>query len=278
VGSATERLAAANVENAGAEARWLAERAGGFDAAELILALDEPVSVRSATHLHQMLERRLRGEPLQYVLGRWPFRTIELYVDHRVLIPRPETEVLADHVLRECDRLSATRVADLGTGSGALVTAIVAERTGIEVWGTDVSEDALDVARANLSGLGRRAINARLAAGEWFEALPAELRGTFDVIVSNPPYVAGHEMDDLPDDVRRWEPHVALTSGPTGYEDLEHIIDEAPRWLASPGSLLLELAPHQAKRAEHRARRAGFPAVTTWPDLTGRTRILQARR
>jgi release factor glutamine methyltransferase len=277
VAGATERLAAAGVENAAQEARWIAERAGGFDAAELITELDSPVTVRSATFFHQMLDRRAGGEPLQYVVGRWAFRTLELYVDRRVLVPRPETEVLAGQALDECDRLGARLAVDLGTGSGAIALALAAERTGLTVWGTDVSEDALAVARANLAGLGRAATRVRLAAGEWFAALPDDLRGQVDVLVSNPPYVAEHEVPDLPDDVREWEPREALVSGPTGMEDIEHIVAEAPAWLARPGSLLIELAPHQADPAAKLARAAGFPAVTVWPDLTGRDRILLAR-
>ena len=278
VAAATSRLVAAGLENAAQEARWIAERAGGFDAAELITELDRPATVRSATYFHQMLDRRAGGEPLQYVLGRWAFRTLELYVDRRVLVPRPETEVLAGQALDECDRLGARLAVDLGTGSGAIALALAAERTGLTVWGTDASEEALAVARANLAGLGRPATRVRLAAGEWFAALPADLRGRIDVLVSNPPYVAEHEVPDLPDDVRRWEPRQALVSGPTGLEDIEHIVAEAPAWLARPGSLLIELAPHQAAPAARLARAAGFPAVTVWPDLTGRDRILLARR
>jgi release factor glutamine methyltransferase len=278
VAVATRRLSGAGVDNAAQEARWIAERAGGFDAAERLTELDSPVTVRSATFFHQMLDRRAGGEPLQYVLGRWAFRTLELYVDRRVLVPRPETEVLTSHALDECDRLGAGLAVDLGTGSGAIALALAAERVGLTVWGTDASEDALAVARANLSGLGRAATRVRLAAGEWFAALPGELRGQVDVLVSNPPYVAEHEEPDLPDDVREWEPRQALVAGPTGLEDIEQIVAEAPAWLARPGSLLLELAPHQADPAAKLARAAGFPAVTIWPDLTGRDRILLARR
>jgi release factor glutamine methyltransferase len=278
VALASQRLAGAGIDNAAQEARWIAERAGGFDAAELIAELDSPATVRSTTFFHQMLDRRAGGEPLQYVLGRWAFRTLELYVDRRVLVPRPETEVLAGQALDECDRLGAELAVDLGTGSGAIALALAAERTGLTVWGTDVSEDALAVARANLAGLGRAATRVRLAAGEWFAALPDDLRGRIDVLVTNPPYVAEHEVPDLPDDVREWEPRQALVSGPTGMEDIERIVADAPAWLARPGSLLLELAPNQADPAAKLARAAGFPAVTIWPDLTGRDRILLARR
>lgn len=266
-------------DNAQQEARWLVERASGFDAAELQRELDTPATVRTATHLHQMLERRVAGEPLQYVLGRWGFRTLDLYVDRRVLIPRPETEVLAEVALAECDRLGAQVAVDLGTGSGALALALAAERPKLEVWGTDASAEALAVASANLAGQGRMvATRVRLLEGDWFAALPIDLRGRIDVIVTNPPYVAEHEMPELPADVRDWEPELALVSGgPTGLDDVAAIVAEAPGWLARPGSLLVEMAPHQADAARDLARSAGFTSVSVWPDLTGRDRILQAR-
>jgi release factor glutamine methyltransferase len=274
---AADRLRSAGLDNADGEARWLVEQASGLTAGELTVALDRPASVRAAAHLHGMVERRVAGEPLQYALGRWAFRTLDLLVDRRVLIPRPETEVLAGMALDECRRLDASLAVDLGTGSGALALALAAERPGLEVWGTDASGEALAVARANLAGLDR-ATRVRLAHGDWFAALPDALAGRVDVVVANPPYVSEAEMADLPDEVRAWEPHHALCSGPTGLEDIDRIVDEAPRWLSRPGSLLVELAPHQARRARARALAAGFPAVSVWPDLAGRDRILLARR
>ncbi|HET6832404.1 MAG TPA: peptide chain release factor N(5)-glutamine methyltransferase [Acidimicrobiales bacterium] len=274
---ATHRLAAAGFENAEQEARWLVQQASGLEGAELTLGLDEPASLRNATFFYDMLERRLRGEPLQYVLGRWGFRVLDLYVDDRVLIPRPETEALTQMALEECRRLEARLAVDLGTGSGAIALALAVEWTGIEVWATDVSPDALAVARANVAGMGRIGAAVRLAEGSWYEALPAELAGAVDVIVSNPPYVAEYEVEDLPDEVRAWEPLAALVSGPTGLEAIERIVAEAPLWLAHPGSLLVEIAPHQAAEAEALARAAGFGSAAVWPDLTGRDRILLAR-
>jgi release factor glutamine methyltransferase len=194
-----------------------------------------------------------------------------------VLIPRPETEVLAGMALDECRRLDASRAVDLGTGSGALALALAVERPGLEVWGTDVSSDALAVARANLAGLGRAGRHVRLTDGAWFDALPPELAGCIDVIVTNPPYVADGEIVDLPAEVRDWEPHQALFSGPRGLEDIEHIVAESPRWLTRPGSLLVELAPHQARHTVRMALAAGFATAAAWPDLTGRDRIVVAR-
>ncbi len=273
----TARLRAAGVDNATQEARWLLERATGFTAAELAVGLDRPSTERGATHLDAMVRRREAGEPLQYALGRWAFRSLDLVVDHRVLIPRPETEVLAEMTLDECRRLDAHIAVDLGTGSGALALALASERPGLEVWGTDISADALEVARANLAELGRAATRVRLSEGAWFDALPADLAGRIDVIVANPPYVADDEIVDLPTEVRDWEPHVALFSGPSGLEDVDHIVARAPAWLARPGALLVEMAPHQTREAQRLARSVGFASVTVWPDLTGRDRIVLAR-
>jgi release factor glutamine methyltransferase len=274
---AASRLAAAGIENAEQEARWLVQRASGLEGVGLIVGLEEPASLRNATFFYDMLERRLRGEPLQYVLGRWGFRVLDLFIDDRVLIPRPETEALTQMALEECRRLDARLAVDLGTGSGAIALALAVEWTGIEVWATDVSPDALAVARANVAGIGRIGAAVRLAEGSWYEALPAELGGAVDVIVSNPPYVADFEVEDLPDEVRAWEPVEALVSGPTGLEAIERIVAKAPLWLAHPGSLLVEIAPRQAAEAQALARAAGFGSAAVWPDLTGRDRILLAR-
>jgi release factor glutamine methyltransferase len=271
------KLNGGDVDNPAQEARWIAEQAGGFTASELVLALDERVTERCGTHFHLMLERRLAGEPLQYVLGRWGFRKLDLFLDRRVLIPRPETEALVESALAECDRLGAELAVDLGTGSGAIALALAFERVGLQVWATDASSDALDVARANLAGLGRAATRVRLAEGSWFAALPEDLRGRIDVVVTNPPYVIDAEMDELPDEVRGWEPEMALASGAQGLDDIELILAEAPSWLTRPGALLLEIDPRQASAVQRLARRAGFTSATVWPDLTGRDRIVQAR-
>jgi release factor glutamine methyltransferase len=272
-----DRLARAGIDNAEQEARWLVQRASGLEGADLIVGLEEPAALGDATFFYDMLERRLRGEPLQYVLGSWGFRVLDLQVDNRVLIPRPETEALTQMALEECRRLDARRAVDLGTGSGAIALALAVEWTGIEVWATDISPDALAVAETNVVALGRIGEAVRLAQGSWYDALPAELAGAIDVIVSNPPYVAELEVEDLPDGVRAWEPLDALVSGPTGLEAIERIVADAPLWLAQPGSLVVEIAPHQAIEAGAMARAAGFGSAAVWPDLTGRDRILLAR-
>jgi release factor glutamine methyltransferase len=277
---ARARLAGAGVGNAAQEARWLVADvagAGGLDRTALATGLDRPAGPDEAAALAALVERRAAGEPLQYVLGRWDFRRIDVAVDRRVLIPRPETEVLAGLALDEVDRLGARLAVDLGTGSGALALALAAERPGLEVAATDRSPDALAVARANRDRLGL-ADRVRLLAGSWFDPLPAGWLGRVDLIVANPPYVSEAEMADLPAEVRDWEPRGALCAGPTGLEDVAAIVAGASRWLARPGALLVEMAPHQVRDAAHLAERAGFGSVSVWPDLAGRDRILWARR
>lgn len=269
------------------EARWLTEEASGRSASEW----HEPATALGAARLSVMVERRLAGEPLQYVIGRWPFRDLELLVDRRVLIPRPETEITAEVALEEAVRAGARRgrpdpwgsppgyaVADLGTGSGSLALALVTELPEAEVWATDADAGALRVAGANLVGVGQAATRVRLAQGLWYEALPQELRGRLVVIVSNPPYVAEAEYATLPAEVRDHEPRAALVSGPRGTEALEELLDGAPDWLAPGGTVVLEMAPHQAAELTARARTIGYRQVEVRADLAGRDRVLVARR
>jgi release factor glutamine methyltransferase len=236
-----------------------------------------------------MVARRLAGEPLQYVLGSWSFRGLDLMVDHRVLIPRPETEWVVEVALEEAVRAGVRRgtrrthdgqttavVADLGTGSGAIALALAAELADAEVWATDASPDALAVAAANVAGCG--ATRVRLAEGSWFAALPDALAGTLALVVANPPYVAAHELETLAPEVARHEPHGALVSGPTGLEAIEALLAAAPHWLAPAAAIVLEIAPHQADPAVAAARSAGLDDVRVLDDFTFRPRVLVARR
>ena len=270
-----ERLRIAGIDDPEQEVRWIVERASGRSPSEQIAALDDPVTQREVRFVDQMVARRAEGEPLQYVLGRWGFRTLDLLVDPRVLIPRPETEVVAGLALEALP--DGGVLVDLGTGSGAIALAAAAERwPGVEVWATDASPDALAVARANLAGLGRRAAVVRLVEGDWYAALPDELRGRIAVIVSNPPYVAA--ADPLPAEVAEWEPSAALVSGPTGLEAIEVIVAGATDWLAPTGTLVVEIGETQGAAALTLADAAGFTTATIEKDLAARDRALVARR
>ena len=272
-----ELISAAEPRVGATDARRIAERASGYPMAELALHRGEPIGARVRGFFDEMVARRSRGEPLQYVLGQWSFRTLELRVDDRVLIPRPETETVVDVAIGELAALALDRspvIADLGTGSGAIALSIAVEVPGAQVYATDRSGDALAVARANLAGVGgHAATRVQMFEGSWFDALPSGV--AFDLIVSNPPYVA--VSDDLPREVADWEPTGALIAGPDGTEAVFAIVDAAPPWLSTPGVLVVEIAPHQAEAVAARARAAGFADVRVAPDLTGRPRALVAR-
>jgi release factor glutamine methyltransferase len=240
----------------------------------------ETATAAGRARLGALVERRVAGEPLQYVLGHWSFRGLDLQVDPRVLIPRPETEVVAEVAITAARRSGGGpyTVADLGTGSGALALALAAELPEAEVWATDRSAAALDVARANLAAAGPSAASrVHVAEGMWYEALPTGLRGRLRVIVSNPPYVTAAEFSDLPAEVRDHEPIAALVAGPTGRESLEALVAGGLDWLEPGGALVLELAPDQAAPMRSAAEAAGYVAVVVHQDLTGRDRVLAAR-
>jgi len=258
-----------------AAARWLCEEASGTD--DLAAVLAELATERMVAHLDAMVRRRLDGEPLAYVLGHWSFRHIELAVDRRVLIPRPETEVVAGVAIDLARALPRPiTVADLGTGSGAIGLAMADELplNGVVVWLTDASAAALHVAGANLAGLGRRAANVRIAEGQWFDALPA---GTvLDVAVANPPYIA-EGSPQIDDSVRNWEPPAALFAGDDGLDDVRVIVADAPRWVKPGGWLVMEIGYDQGRAVDRLLRSAGYNNIEVRPDLAGRDRVAIGR-
>jgi release factor glutamine methyltransferase len=253
------------------QARWICETACGLDGDEFLAELDEPATERMVAQLDAMVARYRAGEPLAYVMGHWSFRTIELMVDRRVLIPRPETEVVAGRAL-ELARSFADRrrVVDLGTGSGAIGLSLAAELPimGTEVWLTDYSTDAVDVARANAIGLGRAAANVRVSHGSWFDALPVDVRGEIDVVVSNPPYIADGDPE-VAESVLEYEPHTALFAGDDGLDDVRTIARDAQDWLRSGGWLVMEIGYRQGDAVKALLEGFGYVDVTIGNDLTG---------
>ena len=290
----------ARVVGAPHEARFIVDEVAGGTTVAGPLA---PEAVASA---RVMAARRAGGEPLQYVFGHWSFRSLDLLVDRRVLIPRPETEQVVEVALAEARRLVGGSHAaggddgpaganergglvavDVGTGSGAIALSLATELGPgilVAVWGVDASADALAVAASNLDA--RRARDPALPAvslvrGEWLDPLPARLRGRVDLVVSNPPYVSADEWGALEPEVRT-EPRLALVSGPggdgtAGLAGVEAVLVESLVWLSRPGAVVVELAPHQADAAARLARRLGYADVRVEPDLAGRARALVAR-
>lgn len=255
------------------EARWLVEEflPGGDPDALAVL--------RGAA------QRRLNGEPLQYIIGHWPFRSLDLDVDPRVLIPRPETEGLVDVALGELAAAAsvAPLLVDLGCGSGAIGLSLLDELRARGVAATlvalDVSSDALDVARANARKHHLHAVS--FVASSWFDALDASLRGRVDLVVANPPYVGASEMETL-DPVLRYEPLGALVApdkgGVVGFGDLDLIVRESLGWLRPGGSLVMEHGERQRAPLIELTKVHGYVDVRDLEDLSGRPRTLVARR
>ena len=240
-----------------------------------------------------MAARRAAGEPLQYVFGHWPFRGLDLRVDTRVLIPRPETEQVVEVALGEARRLLAGRdrggliAVDAGTGSGAVALTLATELGPAavqEIWATDTSAEALAVAAVNLEACRADTDGVphmELIEGSFLEPLPETLRGRVDLVVSNPPYVSEDEWAALDAEVRA-EPRQALVAGPgregdEGLADVEAVLEQARRWLGRPGAVVVELAPRQAEATQRWARQLGYEEVRVAPDLAGRPRALVAR-
>lgn len=279
VDEAVETLRQAQVPDPEISARRIGQQATGAGGAEWLEVLDRDATERQLANFDAMMERRKIGEPLQYVVGRWGFRTLDLFIDQRVLIPRPETEMVAGLALDEARRLGPVEagvdpvvVVDLGTGSGAIGLAVAAEHPSTEVWLTDISADALVVARANVAGLGRSGARIRAVEGSWFEALPGELRGRVGVIVCNPPYV---DRDDAVDPHVRWEPEIALFADPP-MGPVSHLIEFSPVWLRNDGALVVEMAPEHTEPMAELAGRY-FAAIAVARDLAGRPRAVVAR-
>jgi len=259
------------------EARWLCEHASGMDSAEFSAEQDQLVTVACAKSLHSMILDRLRGVPLQYVMKRWAFRHLDVMVDERVLIPRPETEQVVQVALdiaRTRSGKTPLQVVDLGTGSGVIGLSMAFE-LGVEaahVWLTDASVDALDVARANMIGIGRAAANVRIAHGSWWNALPQDLSGMIDIAICNPPYIA-HASSEVAPDVHMYEPHSALYAQDDGLADLRTVIEGASTWLKRSGWLVLEIGYQQGVDVLAMMSESGLVAAEIKQDLSGRDRI-----
>ena len=265
---ARERLDAAGCESPGVDAEILLGHVLGVSRTELALDASHKLSKREEECLEELVARRETREPLAYVLGEWGFRRLTLSVDRRVLVPRPETEIVVERCLARIAQIDEPRVLDVGTGSGAIALAIADEHPGAHVTGVDASSRALEVAGANVVRTGL-AIELR----EWdlFTGLP---EGPWDLAVSNPPYVLPEELESLEPEVREWEPRMALK----GVGATEAVARGARDVLAADGVLVLEVAAGDAGRVSELLDELGYADVTTTDDLAGRERVVEGTR
>lgn len=242
---------------------------------DLYLQFDRPLQPHELAEFKARLLRRARHEPLQYIAGTADFRHLRLKVDPRVLIPRPETEILVGEVLAWAADKERLLGVDIGTGSGAIALSLATEGPFERIVATDISGDALDLARENLDSAAPGA-RVELREGAALDPLRAE---RFDVIASNPPYVASGERETLEPQVREWEPAAALFSGESGLDLIREIVRVAPAHLRDGGLLALEIGEGQAGEVLSCIRETGsYARATVRPDLTGRERIVLAER
>lgn len=264
---AVSRLIAAGVPGAADDGRLLLAHALQVPRHRLSSAMAVPLPAEALRRFDAAIQARTARQPVAQIVGRRAFWKHDFRVTRDTLDPRPETETLVETALSE----SFTSVLDLGTGTGAILISLLAERPGTFGIGTDISPAALEVARENANIIGT---SARFIESDWFSALS----GDFDLIVSNPPYVSLKEMADLSPDVREWEPCQALTDGADGLSAYRAIAADSAAHLTPGGRLIVEIGPTQGAQVAALMGAAGLGDVRVLPDLDGRDRVVSGRK
>lgn len=268
----TRALSSAGIEEASLEAEVLLRHALGVDRTHLYLVLEQVMPDDVRTAYAGLLDRRVPREPLAYIVGHKEFYGIDLYVDRRVLVPRPETEILVECALDWAKRRGGElRIADIGTGSGAIAIALALNLPGASICASDISGEALAVARINCERQGV-ADRVNLLRGDMLAPLAEPL----DLIVANLPYVTALQMQGLSLDIRLFEPALALDGGEDGLDPIGRLVASSPSMLRPGGALLLEIGQGQDEKAK-RIARSVFPnaEVSLVPDLAGIMRVLR---
>jgi len=267
---AKQRLEAAGLSGPVIDARLLVEAAADATRADIVGDPYRALTAEQEVKLEDYLSRRERREPVSHILGRKGFWKIMLGVTPDVLTPRPDTETVVEWVLRDFPEQAAWSVLDLGIGSGAILLSILAERPAARGMGVDVSEEALAVARDNAAHLGL-AGRMTLLRGDWTEGLPDD---AFDLVVSNPPYIASDVIETLEPEVRDHEPRLALEGGPDGLTHYRRLAPEILRVLKPGGRFAVEIGYDQKAAVEALFREAGAAQVQTLKDLGDRDRVV----
>jgi release factor glutamine methyltransferase len=242
----------------------------GLSRIELYTQYERPLDDDELAACRELVRRRGLREPVAYVIGSWGFRGLDLTVDARVLVPRPETELLVDRCLELLEGVERPRVVDVGTGSGAIALSLKSERPDAEVVACDISQDALDVAAANAARLG---LDVELHLSDLLAQVPGD---GFRLVVSNPPYVSEREMTGLEPEVAEHEPRLATVAGPDGLEVYRRLVPEAAGRLVDGGSLALECGIGQAPALVAELAAAGYGQAGIDPDLAGIERVVWA--
>lgn len=271
----TEHFEKQGIETAKLDAECLLAHALGTKRLQLYLDFEKPIHPDERARFRELVLRRARERvPVSQLVGSKEFWSLELDVSSKVLCPRPETETLVEVGLSFLpDRLAEYRVLDLGTGSGAIALAVSSERPNARVTATDISPEALQIARSNADKL-QLSERLRFLEGDLLRAVPGE---QFDLVVSNPPYVARRDIEGLPPELAH-EPAVALFGGDDGFEVLSRLVTGVQDALVPGGVFAVEVAPDQAERIEEECKQTGFEEIETLRDLARRPRVVAARK
>jgi release factor-specific protein-(glutamine-N5) methyltransferase len=272
-----EYLGRKNDEHPRRSAEWLLSSATGLSRVELYAYHDRPLSPEERACYRALVAKRAEGMPLQYATGEMPFRHLVVRVEPGVFIPRPETEVLVDVALEELSGIESPIVVDLCTGSGCVAVSVAAEHSGARVWAVELGEVAFRTACRNALHAGVED-RVQVLHGDLFDPLPAALLGNVDFIVSNPPYIPSSDLPELSSEVRGFEPHEALDGGPDGLDVFRSIAASADTWLREGGGFAIELDSGRVADAAAILEQQGYVGVTVRKDLTGRDRIVNARK
>jgi len=257
------------------DAEILLAHSRGCERIELYTRFDEPLTNSQRQTMRELVNRRAMAEPVAYLVGHREFFGIDFRVNHQVLVPRPDTETLVLELLDRSIPQSPCRILDVGTGSGCIAVAAAVNRPRASIVASDVSQEALGIAQHNAQTHG---VTNRIEflCGSLFEPIRADDR--FDFVVSNPPYIADHEMETLQADVRLHEPHLALSAGADGLSLLKQLIESAPRHLQRDGWLLVEISPEQVAPVQDLfAAQAAFTDISVAEDLASRPRVVCGR-
>ena len=256
------------------DAQWIGAYALGMSKAGLFVDADRPFPSDKREHFELLVARRARREPLGYVVGTVNFRGLELEVGPGVLCPRPETETTAQRAVDRARERGRGTVVDVGTGSAAIALAVAAEVPAARVFATEPSAAARAWALRNLA---RTALRVTLLPGEMLEPLHPALGGAVDVIVSNPPYLPDATWEDLQPEVHDHEPRDAVIGGEDGLDVVMALLEQAPRWLAVGGWIVMELDPSQTAKVAKLLSVIGYADVTVTVDMAGRERVVEGR-
>ena len=267
---------AKGLENPRLDAEVIIAHVLGIPRIMLYARFDQPLVEEERAHIRELVARRARREPIAYLTGHREFFSLDMEVNRNVLVPRPDTELLVELTLSVLEKQKTPRVADVGSGSGCIAIAIAAHHPGAQVYGLELSSEALVVARRNAEALGVSE-RVRFEQSDLFAGLPAVARPV-DAVIANLPYIPSHELEGIMQDVRDHEPRLALDGGPDGLALIRRLIETTPAVLSPTGFVALEAGPQQVPVVAELLKAAGLGEVECHTDLAGHARVASGRR